>query len=50
MIASLFILAVILYLFWYFHPQVDYIQKSDMYILWYNAGDNQRKWIKLWGI
>lgn len=48
MIASLFILTMILYLYWYFNPQVEYIRSSDMYILWYNAKNNQRKWIKLW--
>ena len=52
MIVGLFILAVTLYLYWYFNPQVEYIQKSDIYILWYNARNNQRKWIwiKLWDI
>ena len=50
MTAILFILAILLYLYWYFNPQVEYIQKSDMYILWYNVRNNQRKWIKLWGI
>ena len=48
MIVGLFILAILLYLYWHFYPQVEYIQKSDMYILWYNARNNQRKWIKLW--
>lgn len=48
MIASLFILVVVLYLCWYFNPQVNYIRSSNMYILWYNAKNNQRKWIKLW--
>ena len=50
MIGGLFILAVLLYLYWHFYPQVEYIISSDMYILWYNARNNQRKWIKLWGI
>ena len=50
MMVGLFILAVTLYLYWYFNPQVEYIQKSDIYILWYNARNNQRKWIKLWQI
>ena len=44
------ILAIVLYLYWHFYPQVEYIRSSDMYILWYNARNNQRKWIKLWGI
>ena len=50
MIVILFILAVILYLYWHFNPQVEYIRSSNMYILWYNVKNNQRKWIKLWGI
>lgn len=50
MIIVLFILAVLLFLYWHFCPQVEYIRSSDMYILWYNARNNQRKWIKLWGI
>lgn len=48
MIIVLFILAVLLFLYWRFNPQVEYIRSSDMYILWYNAKNNQRKWIKLW--
>lgn len=48
MIAILFILAVLLYLFWRFNPQVEYIQKGDMYILWYNTRNNQRKYLILW--
>lgn len=48
MIAVLLILAVILYLYWHFYPQVEYINKSDMYILWYNARNNQRKYLILW--
>lgn len=50
MVVGLFILAIILFLYWHFNPQVEYIKSSDMYILWYNARNNQRKWIKLWGI
>ena len=50
MIVGLFILAILLCLYWHFYPQVEYIRSSDMYILWYNARNNQRKWIKLWGI
>ena len=50
MTAILFILAILLYLYWYFNPQVQYIRNSGMYILWYNARNNQRKWIKLWQI
>lgn len=50
MIVGLFILAILLYLYWHFYPQVEYIRSSDMYILWYNARNNQRKWIKLWDI
>ena len=50
MIVGLFILAILLYLYWHFYPQVEYIRSSNMYILWYNARNNQRKWIKLWGI
>ena len=48
MTAILFILAILLYLCWYFNPQVEYIQKSDMYILWYNVRNNQRKYLILW--
>lgn len=48
MIIVLFILAVLLFLYWRFNLQVEYIRSSDMYILWYNAKNNQRKWIKLW--
>ena len=50
MIVILFILSVLLYLYWRFNPQVEYIRSSDMYILWYNVKNNKRKWIKLWGI
>ena len=50
MIVGLFILAILLYLYWHFYPQVEYIRSSDMYILWYNVKNNQRKWIKLWDI
>ena len=48
MTVILFILAVTLYLYWYFYPQVEYIQKSDMYILWYNVRNNQRRYLILW--
>ena len=48
MIVILFILAVILYLYWYFNPQVECIKSSDMYILWYNARKNQREYLVLW--
>ena len=48
MIVGLFILAILLYLYWHFYPQVEYIRSSDMYILWYNVKNNKRKWIKLW--
>ena len=48
MIAILFILAILLYLYWHFYPQVECIRSSDMYILWYNARNNQRKYLILW--
>ena len=48
MIVGLFILAILLYLYWHFYPQVEYIQKSDMYILWYNVKNNQRKYLIVW--
>jgi len=46
----LIIIIVVFYLFLKLQPQIEYINKSDMYIMWYNARNNQRKWIKLWGI
>ena len=48
MTIGLFILAVLLYLYWRFNPRVEYIKSSDMYILWYNTRNNQRKYLILW--
>ena len=48
MIAILFILAILLYLYWCFNPQVEYIRSSDMYILWCNVKNNQRKYLIIW--
>ena len=48
MIVILFILAILLYLYWHFYPQVEYIRSSDMYILWYNVKNNKRKYLILW--
>ena len=45
---GLFILAVFLYLYWHFYPQVEYIRSSDMYIMWYNVKNNKRKYLILW--
>ena len=42
------ILAIVLYLYWHFYPQIEYINKSDMYIMWYNVKNNQRKYLILW--
>ena len=42
------ILAIVLYLYWHFYPQIEYINKSDMYIMWYNVKNNKRKYLILW--
>jgi hypothetical protein len=45
----LVLLAWILFLlYWHFCPEIKYIRSEDMYIMWYNAGKDKRKYLIVW--
>lgn len=45
---GLFLLVILLFMYWHYLPEIEYLRRSDMYIMWYNAGKGVRKYKILW--